>query len=125
MKTVWLYDLRSPGVVACWPTGLLFGNQVGGTACDQQAVEGFFVPLALPSDVFRRYQNTLHMIELREVDKVLEDARAGWVICHDRLVDGEALEAWVPVVRRGPEHEFTWEDFPPFMHGWLTWENSD
>ena len=47
MLLVELYMSECMGLIIKAKTGVLYGNQVGGTACGQPRVEGFYVPLGI------------------------------------------------------------------------------
>lgn len=118
-------------VIVLARTGVAYSNQCGGTACDQQRVEGFLVPVGTPQNLkavkawFRqrfgascwcdgRLASDAKLPELASVVAELPCWSNGNPVPLELDMDrlNAAGEAWVPVCS-------------PFGAGWLTWTNSD
>jgi len=119
-------------VIVLAPTGVSYSNQCGGTACNQQRVEGFLVPIGMPQHLsavtewFRqRFGESCWCNGCLAADPMVAKELAALIatlpcwadgnptplqLDTERLVHGG--EAWVPV-------------HSPFGLGWLTWTNSD
>jgi Family of unknown function (DUF6210) len=120
-------------VIVEGPTGVIYENQTGGTACLPRRVEGYYVPVyieeglqalraafevslggsgthrGLPSDVLEEVRTAVPLLVM------MSSTRSGHPemrVALDEARLNEIDEAWVPV---------TTPDGP----GILTWENSD
>ena len=133
------------GVIIEYPSGVLYSNQTGGTACRHPRVEGIFIPIR--NDVALDGTLMSPEIELRQyfangkyggsgavggidtddaefIDTLLARRRLSDVLSVDvsRLCESE--EAWVPVLIAKDDGVFS--GFGPYpRRGILTWSNSD
>lgn len=141
-----LYGAKGPGLIILRPSGVLYSNQTGGTACLHPAVEGVFVPLELDSagdfDRLSRHftdakyggwcSEGIDVEDADLIDSVLHQSAEGRLISVDRSRLKDSHEAWayVTVAAHGdqcvPGSPLSWL-FHGFGHakGVLTWENSD
>ncbi len=139
------------GVIIEHPTGVIYSNQAGGTACLHPEIEGTFVPfgndvlieqgrrLLSPQDDLESYfegpkhrgtgaTNGLDAEDADFIDGVLQRAHVRqWIeVDRDRLK--ESCEAWVFVTVLGDESSPfpICSGFGPYpKRGVLTWVNSD
>ena len=114
-----LYDSNGIGVIIKYPSGVLYSNQVGGTACLQPTVEGVFVPFY--SEVIAQEQMLIDYfigpkwggacmngIDDDDADKIDEILQANIVtrfIHVDRTRLSESVEAWIHVVMGTTPHK--------------------
>jgi hypothetical protein len=118
------------------PSGVVYTNQTGGTACDQPELEGVLVPLDLePEQSERLAELCLEAgrlsTELADtIDTILAKAPGGLRVDRARLHDSH--EAWIFVVGETPpardDESGDWfGDWFGFaeIRGVVTWPNSD
>jgi len=143
-----LYDQVGLSLIVEAPTGVVYSNQTGGTACLQPELEGALLPLGncveLPSnklispeeDLCEYFEgvhdgtgatNGLSDADADVIDAALDKWRIGWVRV-DRSRLRESHEAWVYALL-SPEPEaqvpLFWGFDPYPARGVLTWSNSD
>jgi len=138
------------GLLIEWPSGILYSNQTGGTACLHPEVEGLFVPLrndcerdgdrllSPENDLLEYFEGPKHRgtgaIHGLDADdaEFITSVLAKWhlhqiAVDHTRLSDSH--EAWVHVVIDGEADRgdgLPLRGFPPHrLKGILTWSNSD
>ena len=110
-----LWEHAGTGLIVSYPTGVVYSNQVGGHACYQQELEGFFVPVANDcglapngslrspeTELFAYFSQNPTFGEFTEKDAAaVESAFANFPIWSGIKVDREKLdqshEAWVYV----------------------------
>lgn len=148
---VTLFDNVGTGVIIEYPTGVLYSNQVGGTANLHPTFEGAFVPFGndvlIPSREFisleshlvgyfegPRYRGTgatdgLDAEDADFIDSILKEAGVDRWIGVDRNRLRESCEAWVFVnvlADEGRPDVSICSGFEPYpRRGVLTWCNSD
>lgn len=129
-----LWDTLGAFIVVEAPTGIVYTNQVGGTACSDPKVEGWLLPLhrwswgeygegalgELTTDLWGKgalaglAEETLTKIDAAikqlTISSILDTGK--FKLDRSRLEETFNGEAWVPVLT-------------PWGRGWLTWENSD
>ncbi len=147
MPTVRLYDSVGFGLILDFPTGVLYSNQTGGTACYQPELEGFYIPVA--NDFYEEQTefsspeieltafflsgkhggggatNGLDSEDVSVIDKILSQYNL-YFISVDQSKLAESHEAWVWVnvkIDRDNSlfHGFSQSEFK----GVITWPNSD
>jgi len=145
-----LWDSVGLGIIIAHPSGVVFSNQTGGTACLQPELEGVFVPLR--NDVLTETQEFLsperdlceHFTGPKHcgagatpgldsedadfIDGVLAKHRLADVLRVERNKLRDSHEAWVQVVVSGDESDEhpVFSGFGPYpRQGVLTWSNSD
>ena len=138
------------GLIIEWPSGILYSNQTGGTACLHPEVEGVFIPLrndcerdgdrllSPENELLEYFEGPKHRGTgaIRGLDtddaELITSVLAKWQL-HQLAVDrtrlGDSHEAWVYVVIEG---ELAGGDGLPLrgfpahpLKGILTWSNSD
>uniref|UniRef100_UPI00404990EB DUF6210 family protein n=1 Tax=Flavobacterium sp. TaxID=239 RepID=UPI00404990EB len=91
MKKILLNDSVGFGLIINLPTGILFSNQTGGTACLQPEIEGLFIPIA--NDIFTE-SNALYSPETELTQYFLSPKYAGTGACNGiDCKDVAAIEA--------------------------------
>lgn len=127
-----LYDLDSLALIVKCRTGVLYHNQVGGTFCLQEKIEGALIPLpASPGRsaeyaLFRHFQHFPGRLDspgANIVDGILRRNGLGFLnVDHAHL--GNSWEAWIHVQINQETAQDLFE-----AEGWefgiLTWPNSD
>jgi hypothetical protein len=138
------------GVIIEYPSGVLYSNQTGGTACRQPSVEGVFVPLRnditdgvllSPERELRHYfadgkyggdgkyagtgaVGGIDTDDVQFINTVLTKCALSEALSVDVSRLSESEEAWIPVVIAKDEGVFS--GFGPYpKRGILTWPNSD
>lgn len=119
-----LLHIEHPGVILLQASGVLWTNQVGGTACAHPKARGIYVPIGNPELMgvewlVNRYRERLGDVRV----EAMAALRAFGVEEILELRPGLVSEAWVPVrVRRGvPQPWRQFEGCP----GIFTYPNSD
>jgi hypothetical protein len=128
------------GIVVEVPTGVVFTNQIGGTACSHPEVEGVFLPFPFIFDsVFDGSQDSIDPcfdilgLSKEQVTRFLRAAPDTFETYFDPEGDPTRLhvggEAWVPVRIKNeiPEYgplSLLLKSFVG-MKGWITYSNSD
>ena len=149
-----LYGHAGTGVIIEHPTGVIYSNQSGGTACLQPEIEGAFVPFGndvlldghrfiSPEDdldvhfVGPKHEGTGATLVMDEedadvIDSILAKARVDQWIKVDRSRLQDSCEAWVFVTVMQDEQDkesvvsSICSGFGPYPKcGVLTWTNSD
>lgn len=126
-----LYDLVQPVIIVEAPTGVIYTNQVGGTACRHPECEGYLLPLT-PSrpftgeSAFDPFWGKAWSAEAiaAEFNKLrsdqIQDLRSEPDECNTEAWAGVSFlfqangSTGLPAELLGVRH-----------YGWLTWENSD
>jgi hypothetical protein len=123
-------------------SGVVYQNQVGGTACWQAEQEGILAPLELWPETKKRIFElqfipgaqgiTLDFADA--LDALLAGEPTSAAVRVDRARLGECWEAWIYVTVDSPvsaEPLVVWRDYPGSVLGFgrvrgvLTWPNSD
>ncbi|MES2705224.1 MAG: DUF6210 family protein [Verrucomicrobiota bacterium] len=147
-----LYDSIGTGIILAFPSGVIYSNQTGGTACLSPEMEGVFVPLrndyqlsegpmmSPEIELTQYFEGPRHRgrgatsgIDLEDadfIDSILDRVELRPVISVDRTRLAESHEAWIHVVVSGDEYPDTglavFAGFTPYpRQGILTWCNSD
>lgn len=131
-----LYDLNGVGVVVALPTGVIYSNQTGGSACLQPELEGAFLPVnsqhedgdpqGLEAQLTGLFVSSAHFDEklADRVDAVLRRFDETHGISVDRMRYGDSHEAWIFVmIQQMPSGTLRGVEGP--LAGVLTWTNSD
>jgi hypothetical protein len=138
MKRVDLYSLTQSALIIPCPTGIVYLQQCGGTACMQREMEGVLVPIDYDYELENYTESleyeltslfpegnpgviTQQAVEL--IQRMLDTSifTRGIVIDHSRLA--ESVESWLYVRVSS--------DLDGILHGFgkteavLTWPNSD
>ena len=123
MRELSLYGLQQLALIIAEPSSVLYSNQVGGTACDQQSCEGV---LAVIDDELGEYYSFLKeytqekaRLSSEDADK-LDEKLNGTSLTIDREMLSESKEAWIHVIIDNKE---AYNGFS--QHGIITWDNSD
>jgi hypothetical protein len=87
------------GLILLCPSGVIWTNQAGGTACRHPQAEGVYLPLWSPVE-FPHICSYGYAVDSEgdvaaEVQAAI--AAAGWPLAVDRSRADEAMEAWWPV----------------------------
>lgn len=132
-KPVITINSDSFGLIIIKPTGVLYTNQVGGTACLHPVVEGVYVPFdndminLQEFDCFNGY-GVLQEEQLNHIEKIITSNKQLSFLSVNRKL--KSYEAWVNVIVKEP----TWPRNMPELsilagfgdcQGILTWPNSD
>lgn len=148
---VHLWDAVGLGLIIEWPSGVLYSNQTGGTACLHPTVEGFYVPLSNDrldendrllspeTELLTWFQGSKHAgagatsgLDVEDavfITQLLDRWRLGAAVQIDMPRLAESHEAWVHVIVRprqdqlGPLPMRGFDD--EARSGILTWCNSD
>ncbi|MEM8530813.1 MAG: DUF6210 family protein [Chloroflexota bacterium] len=145
-----LWDQVGLGLIISWPSGIIYTNQTGGTACLQPELEGIFVPLrnectakertliSPEHDLWDYFTNGkwagtgatsgLGTEDAAFIDALLNRVWLFPAIRVDRQRLKESHEAWVFVSITGDELGSSplFSGFAPYPRtGVLTWQNSD
>ena len=126
-------------VVEC-PSGVVYENQVGGSACWQAQLEGALSPVDISPESSRRIMELFDPYDPQGIpparadiiDAILAAEPGARTLRVDRERLDECWEAWVHVVLESPSSVVTVDD--GFLGAWfgfgaargvLTWPNSD
>jgi hypothetical protein len=140
MKPIIHLSLNQVGVIVCFPSGVVYHHQTGGTACHHRWQEGVLVlptdpeivsdaPIAIyqcPIETALRRMDWLITID-EERATVIDDllatyaSTAGMTVARARLQEAE--EAWIPIQLTSTDHAM-YEGFGN-CQGILVWDNSD
>lgn len=137
MRVVKLWGLDGAALIVPESTGVVYTNQVNGTACLHRELEGVLIPLSndclpenheelLESYLSRYFSELGHEFDSNDVlsfNKLLWNFPETTAIRVDELKISESCEAWVYVI----VEENNFSDFSGFgkFNGVLTWCNSD
>jgi hypothetical protein len=131
-----LWGLEAPMLVIADPAGARYFNQVGGTSCSQEELQGFLCPLDLDEAGYERLEKICGLPFLIDtasisnevadaIDELLASKPSTAFVRVDRGRLAESYEAWVHVILEAganaavPLHGFG------AARGVLTWPNSD
>lgn len=131
-----LYWLEAPMLLIADADGAAYFNQVGGTSCSQEELQGFLCPLDLDEAGYERLEKICSppsLIDTASISNEVADAidellaskpsTAFVRVDRDRLAD--SCEAWIHVIMESGMNA------PVPMHGFgaargvLTWPSSD
>lgn len=134
-KEICLYGLEQAALILLSDKGVVYHNQVGGTACMQPREKGFLIPITNDPPLVDLYRGSLgyklssvcqdiYIDEemANKVDAVLKEELHNQRIRIDRMHLSKSMEAWIYVtVDSGSE------DIKGFTEtsAILTWPNSD
>jgi len=139
-----LYDAIGLGLIINYPTGIIFTNQTGGTACHQSSCEGIYLPicnditidenkLLSPSIELEKYfakskhlghgaTSGLDMDDYDRINEILNQYHLSEFISIEKDSLVKSHEAWIYV--KVKNHNLI-DNFPANLRGILTWNNSD
>lgn len=144
-RVVELHSTVGTSLILCFPTGIAYTNQAGGTSCLQPIAEGVLISfendwdlegnfLSLEIDLYNYFQQVWQGtgatsgLTIRDADSIDELLRNRQLInwFHvDRDLLQSSMEAWVHVSVLG-DHPFYCHGFGPYpRNAILTWANSD
>jgi hypothetical protein len=136
MRHISLWNLCGAAVIVPANTGVIYANQVNGTACFQEQLEGLLVPLNndyLPQEYEQSLEFELRSLfrgpeafnveKARHIQAALErfQESSGVIVNMARVT--ESYEAWVHVTLH--DVEFSSYSGLEGAEGVLTWPNSD
>jgi hypothetical protein len=137
MRKVRLWGISGAALIVPEKTGIVYTNQVGGTACFQKELEGFVIPLnndCLPENheeflesylgtFFETLTSIFNCESANNLNKLLWNFPETTSISVDKSRVKDSMEAWVYVDIK----ENSFSDFSGFgkLKGVLTWCNSD
>ena len=147
---VLLYEHVGLGLIVASPSGVIYSNQAGGTACLQPELEGILIPLRndcllegnqllSPAIALEEYftgekwrgTGAIHGINDEDadfIDGLLQAHRLTHCLKVDRTRLSESREAWIHVEVTSDEHTEIplFSGLGPYPRpGVLTWPNSD
>lgn len=143
---IYLHAAVGTGIIINYPSGIIYTNQTGGTACLQPEMEGFYVPvgndiatpsLALisPENELCNYFNSkysndgaingLDIDDANQVQNILSAFNLSDAIVIDRTKLNLSHEAWVYVSVFPEKSHGLFSNFGSKLTGVLTWCNSD
>lgn len=138
-----LYDAVGMGIIIQYPTGVIYCNQVGGSACLQMELEGIYLPvgndievpskaLLSPENELTAYFNSkdpdgasglLRSEDEKPINTILSKYQCDFIkVDPDRL--NLSYEAWI-YISITPENNSLMTGFSECLTGILTWNNSD
>lgn len=137
MREVKLWDMSGAALIVPEETGVIFTNQVNGTACDHPKLEGILIPInndCLPENHENLLETKLCALfdgawdaitdeKANEIDLVLSSFRETESIAVDRSKIAQSVESWLYVIAN--ETEFSCFSGFGEIRGILTWQNSD
>lgn len=127
-------------MIVSHPSGIFYGNQVGGVACSQEELEGVLVPVGLePAEAEQLMKlpfpgaAALNAEVADMIDGILSSVPFSRHLKVDRSRLRDSCEAWVFVVGETPDDNILQRERPYFggiygfgaIRGVLTWPNSD
>lgn len=149
-----LWEAMGLGLIIEYPSGIIYSNQTGGTACLHPEFEGVYFPIA--NDLDNNYKLISPSIDLYEyftgskhngtgatngldhediivINKILDKYKLSAFIKVDLNNLAKSHEAWIHVLIEIPKNIsefqldlFLFEGFGPYPRkGILTWANSD
>lgn len=136
MRHVSLWNLCGAAVIVPANTGVIYSNQVNGTACFQEQLEGLLVPLSndyLPQDYKQSLEFELRSLfrgaemfnteKAQQVQAALESFQESRGVKVNMTRVTQSYEAWVHVTL----HDVEFSVYSGFegAEGILTWPNSD
>jgi len=151
-RRVFLRDIQHAMLIIEHAPGVRYQNQVGGTTCWQEELEGVLCPIDIGHDQLRQIERLpypqghegISSAIADFIDEVLASKRSTSFVKVDRTRLGDSWEAWVYVLIESPDEaglvvghqvETATEASPgtyvgPLegfgrVKGVLTWENSD
>lgn len=129
------------GLIVLMPSGVVFTNQTGGTACMHPDAEGIFVPLYFsgkwPIELESFWWKGWEHYDSPQVQVCLDGMELNHILEPVPLTDFRMTtlaeldgwgEAWIPVrIKEAPEHTDNWEALHDFVghYAILTYSNSD
>ena len=135
---VYLWAVGNPVIIVPAPSGVVYCNQVDGTATEARELEGFVLPLprievrVFDPSWWRRRPRLRHQTNtdvFDEIEVAIQSLVSSGEIPRNVTVDRDApdnAEAWINVrftfPRLGPDAD---ETGVTAMKGILTWENCD
>lgn len=137
MIKIILWDMSDAALIVPRQTGVLYSNQVGGTACLQPSLEGILVPIALETPledqahalpamlgkIFEDCADAMENAHADAVDSVMASCIYTQGITVDRSRMADSCESWVYV-------QLVETEYGPIKgiaesNAVLTWPNSD
>ena len=137
MGNVRLWELSGAALIVPCKSGVVYTNQVNGTACEHPECEGILIPInndgvrenfassleAKLCGLFDGTWDSLDQAKADEIDKVLGQFNETNGITVDRAKLTNSVESWVYVTARETE-DSCYSNFGE-IQGILTWQNSD
>lgn len=138
---VFLWSLPNPVIIVPAATGIIYCNQVDGSACGRRELEGYLVPLPrVDSQVFSPdwWEHDYHVRGAGDADAWAEVCKRIELVLAGGVGSGEApraiavvphddnVEAWIHVAFDLPQLDPDGTDRGVVrLEGVLTWENCD